>query len=62
MFSHGETMKVNFGCGAQYVGLGAELSSSFGGDHLDGDCVDIVVFFIEVVDNNLLEAVIFSSV
>lgn len=54
-------MDVNLSPSTKYIGLGTELSSSSDCEYLDSDCIDIIEFLICEVYNNLVEAIILSS-
>lgn len=61
MFPECEAVDVNTCSSSNYVCLSAKLFSSAYGKDLNGDCVDVVYFFIGEVHDDLVEAIIFTS-
>lgn len=61
MFSKSETMDVNAGCCSKHVCLSAKLLSPADGKDFNGDCVDVIDLFIGEVDDDLIEAIVITS-
>lgn len=61
MFPQSEAMNVNFGTSSKDICFCTEFSSSSDGKDLYGNSIDVIEFIVSEVNNNLIEAIILSS-
>lgn len=61
MFSQSKAMNVYLRSSTKDIGLCAKLSSSANGKDFNSDSINVVNFIIGKINNNLIEAIILSS-